>query len=536
MAQTLTKFAKFFRPIGKGTDEIVAIRIHKQGISLAEVDATQHRIRLENLLTIPLPRAVDVRQIARQTDMIADSLRAARAEGLYVASDAGLIIPSHLVTLRQINLPYMSPAELAREGRAVDFWVELEPDIATLEDPFVVHYELVSAENDDLTRVVIGYCEMADLRPWSELLLSAHLNPTYLDLEPIALANYLYASLPHEERRQSQAILHISAGHAEIIALQPKRFQTVKLDISAFDHVLLAEIEDVDNPDGSFWDEVGGRVGNALKQAVLFLQEEQDFPPFSVIHLVVDAPRASQLSRLLNQHFTLAPISLWNCALGADAAPSVSALFASQTNNSGYAALFGLGMRRLGTFGDSDPGLIELSFLPGAEILRRNRQLGVVSRALFKFSAVISVVMGVWTLGFVLPAYTDSERKSRGIEAVRAEAEASRSRLGDIQNRVARLETDLVNLGKASSPRGKTMIIDMLPDLLPHGAELSSYRVEAGNIVTIAGSATNRDQILGFADDLVSSNLLTNPQTTSNPRSYDDFLNFTLSGTLRQMR
>ena len=37
--------------------------------------------------------------------------------------------------------------------------------------------------------------------------------------------------------------------------------------------------------------EVGGRVANTFKQAVLFLQEEQDFPTFPVIHVVIDALR-----------------------------------------------------------------------------------------------------------------------------------------------------------------------------------------------------------------------------------------------------
>jgi type II secretory pathway pseudopilin PulG len=372
--------------------------------------------------------------------------------------------------------------------------------------------------------------------PWSEILLDAQLNPVYLDLEPVALANYLYASLPHEERRQSQAIPHISVGQAEIIAFQHNRFQRIKLEISAFDQVLLADIEDVDSPEGGFWDEVGGRVGNALKQGILFLQEEQDFSPFSVIHLAVDAPRAGQLMRLLNEHFTLAPVTLWNTLLGAEPAPSVTALLAGLQNNSGYASLFGLGMRKLGTFGDSDPGIIKLSLLPAADNLRRNRQLGVISRTLFKFSTAIAIFMGVWTLGLVVPAFTDSERKSRDIDQFRQDANAARSRLADFQKRVQTLQADLNNLDIAARPRSKTLILEMLPDLVPYAAELFSYRIEDGMSVQITGSAETEAQIFRFANDLATRNLLEDPQATPNERSYDDLLDFTLTGKLRQMR
>ena len=82
--------------------------------------------------------------------------------------------------------------------------------------------------------------------------MSGHLNPAYIELKPIALANYLHASLTADERRQSEAIVHVSADRIEIIAFQPSRFHTVKLEISDFEQTLLAEIEDVDDPSGEF--------------------------------------------------------------------------------------------------------------------------------------------------------------------------------------------------------------------------------------------------------------------------------------------
>ena len=56
--------------------------------------------------------------------MIADTLRGMREGGLFSARDAGIIIPSGVVTLRQFNLPYLTAAELTRESKDVAFWVE----------------------------------------------------------------------------------------------------------------------------------------------------------------------------------------------------------------------------------------------------------------------------------------------------------------------------------------------------------------------------------------------------------------------------
>ena len=83
------------------------------------------------------------------------------------------------------------------------------------------------------------------------------MNPAHIELEPIALANYLHASLKADERRQSEVVLHVSADRIEIIAFQPSRFHTIKLEISDFEQILLAEIEGVDDPSGEFWEEVG---------------------------------------------------------------------------------------------------------------------------------------------------------------------------------------------------------------------------------------------------------------------------------------
>ena len=105
--QTLTKIAKSSRPIGKGSGDIVAIKIHDGSIPIAEIDIKSNIIPLGNLANASLAKSAEWQHLARQQEIISDNFCYLRDQGLFAADDAGIIITSHLVTIRQINLPFM---------------------------------------------------------------------------------------------------------------------------------------------------------------------------------------------------------------------------------------------------------------------------------------------------------------------------------------------------------------------------------------------------------------------------------------------
>ncbi len=76
--------------------------------------------------------------------------------------------------------------------------------------------------------------------------------------------------------------MHVSGDRIELIAFAAQRFHVLKLEISEFDQVLLSEIEDVSDTTGEFWDEVGGRIANTMKQAVMLLHEELSSSQFKI--------------------------------------------------------------------------------------------------------------------------------------------------------------------------------------------------------------------------------------------------------------
>ena len=535
MARSLTRFASFLRPIGKGSDEIVAVKLHNKALTVAEVRHKSNVINIGQLASVALPRKLDIQNLARQQDMIGDVLRSLRDQIGFTAQDAGLIIPGGIVQIRQLNLPFMTPAELAKEAEDPAFWIELEPDIGKLEDPFISYDTLVSSENDDLTRVVIGFAENASLRQWSDTLLTAHLNPVYLELEPVALANQLYTVLPPEDRAQAQAILHVSGDRMELIAFQSQRFDVVKLEISEFDQVLLSEIEDVPDTGGEFWDEVGGRVANTLKQAVLYLQEEQDFPTFPVVHVVIDALRGQNFMTLMDHHFSLAPVRLWDPLANAEMAPNVQTLMSQVSNRSGFTSALGLALRRLGTFGNEGPGILRLSMLPQSATLRRNRQLGVITRTMFVTWLATLLLMGAWTGGLVAPAFLESQAASRGFEGIKAEAEAAQSQIGQFNEVVTQLDATLETLNVVSRQRGKAYIIETLPDLVPEGMELSDYLLTNDVDLTLRGAAGSPDVVQLFVSELQNSGLVEQP-ALSEPilREGGSVYDFEITTKLRQ--
>ena len=101
MVKTLTKFAKFVRPIGKGTDEIIAVKLSPHNVTVAEVRVKSNAIHIENIATKPKSAsassgditwgpfgAISSKEIVIFTKKIATMMRA----GLPIVEAMGLVV------------------------------------------------------------------------------------------------------------------------------------------------------------------------------------------------------------------------------------------------------------------------------------------------------------------------------------------------------------------------------------------------------------------------------------------------------------
>ena len=54
MAKTLTKLASFFRPLGGGSDGLVAVKLHQSDITVAEIRHNSNVININTIASVPL--------------------------------------------------------------------------------------------------------------------------------------------------------------------------------------------------------------------------------------------------------------------------------------------------------------------------------------------------------------------------------------------------------------------------------------------------------------------------------------------------
>ncbi len=530
MASSLAQFAKLLKPIGGQPDELVAIKVHPQAVSLVELRANGDRIDVITLKSIGLPRMVDVRNIQRSQDMIADAIRAAKAEANLTAVDASICIPGQIIQTRIINLPFMSAKELAKEAREIDFWIENEPDLAKLENPVLEYQIMVISENDDLTRVLLCFAEENQVQPWMDLVLAAHLNPVYLEPEPLAIANLRHATLPLDEQRQNQVVVQITNHVSQCVAFDRNKIHSVKLEISEFDLVLLEQAEEAGELEGEFWDEVAGRVANIIKQAVLYLQEEQDFQPFTMVYLVSDYSRCNNIVPILDKHFDLAPIAIWNPLQRMNMTKEVMAYADTYENPSVLTSALGAALQKLDIYDERRQTIMTVNMLQQYKSLRRNRQFGVMTKTFTRIFAVMVLLLGVWTGGVVLPQFFESQRISRDFENLRTDAANIKARLDGATEglKVSGRNIDLMRTVR--NPSGKTYLLETLPDLMPEGAELASMTIVESNVIEITGYAQSDKVIFFFQNELAASGLIDGISVATDTQ--DDFIQFTLSGTL----
>ena len=114
MVKTLTKFAKFLRPIGKGTDDIIAVKLSPHTDTVSEVRVKSNAIHIENIAAKPLARTLNLDNLSRQREMVADTLREMRNQGLFAAVDEGIILLDRIDILKQINPPIFSTGDAIR--------------------------------------------------------------------------------------------------------------------------------------------------------------------------------------------------------------------------------------------------------------------------------------------------------------------------------------------------------------------------------------------------------------------------------------
>ena len=148
---------------------------------------------------------------------------------------------------------------------------------------------------------------------------------------------------------------------------------------------------------------------------------------------------------------------------------------------------------------------------------------------------VTAILMLLWTGGLVMPSYLQSQSESRGFDNIKAEADASQTRIQQINDTVAKLDAELQNANLVSASRGKAFIIDTIPDLVPEGVELSGYYLTESVNLRLTGAAVNPDVVQLFVTELQNSGLVDQPTANEPlPREASPYFDFEITARLRQ--
>jgi len=530
MPNLLAKITKGLKPIGGKIDAVAAIKVHHQEISIAEIRTSGKNIQVTTLGNIRLPRPVDPAAIHLNQDMIADCIRSLKDQLNLTVVDAAIVIPGQIIQFRQINLPYLSPKELTRETTDMTFWIEHEPDLEKFEDPILSFQTLQSSEDDDLTRILFTFAERAHIQPWIDIVLAAHLNPVFLESNALSMINLRFITLPVEEQRQVQMIIQLDRHFCQCMAFERNHMHRIKLEISEFDLVLLDQARETQPLDGDFWEEVSCRVARIIREAILYLKEEQDFELPAKVYLVSEYDRCENILPLLSKQFDLAPLIMWNPFQGISLSPQANACADEHGNPSKFASILGASLQKLGIYGEKKHIPFSTNMLPSHETLKRNRQISVISTT-FSRSLMISIfLLAGWTAGFIVPQYIDSERISRDYKSLKFNSEHLNAQIKETTETLQKIGQEIEIMQTLQTSSFRTSFLETLPDLLPDGMELASLEMNQSNEIIITGFAMVEQAIPAFQQELRQSGYM--DQSTVETMKDKNFLSFTLIGRL----
>jgi len=494
---------------------------------------------VRNLIQFPLPRQVDPNRPNLDLEILQDTLVKLVDENELDGRDVTILLPSSFSATRTYNVPFdvekkADLKEFLISSQEKEFWQEFDSEVQECKLPIFDTQYLAPGEEEGTSHIFVSWASQEILNKYIDLALSARLQPVALIPELQAVLNLLIPQLDRLEREGFFGILHLARGRSKLLAVSPERIASAQVNISDLDEELLDEIESVDDISGDFWAEVGARIGSSLKQAVMYLREQEGVPPLRNIYVISEANQIENMLSLVKTNFNLGTLKGWQplnqLAKNSIAiAPALGAI----SNQTVWASLVGGGlqglMQRRLNVGISDQPRFQLNLHPQRDRLFANRQYRRVSKkANWTTFAFLSIFACWLVLGFV-PQYFRMERE---ISRSQLALQSVNQKKGELQNLVSSSQsnqTQLDSLVKADKPNAKTRLVMTLPSLLPNGVELSDMQFDESSI-SIKGFSTKGSGAQGLLSNINDAQLIRAPLLKILSRA-DGRINFSIDGS-----
>lgn len=507
-------------------DQLLCAKLTVDAWMIAVTSLDKGELSLHDLIVWPLSRKIDPNKPGQDIELLQESLVELVDAHQLQGRDIAFAIPSSIAELKTLTIPFdltkkADLKELRQSGQDKSFWQEFDPEILDIKNPYFAYQYADESEDEGSSIIYASWLDQKLINIYTDLLLSAQLYPVLLTSETQSIYNLIFKQIDRLEKESFFGILHIAAGRSQLIAIGPNRIAHAKINISDLDEVLLEDLELIDDIEGPFWDEVGLRIGNAIKQASLYLKEAENIPKLRNIYIVSELQKSDNTLQLLKRHFNLSNLRGWlPASILKNHSPN--SLIGIE-NPSVLGSVLGLGLQRINQASDvtdaqsKTEALIKLNLHPHAKNISKNRKLSFITRRVYWATAGISIALVFWTAGFLLPSYLIAQNKLPIYTSLEQEQKNQSNLIKSIDAEIARRNNEQAPLLQARQEAAKTRFMVTLPTIIPSGVELDSFSITSNkptpdeNIIVISGKATSSSQAQTLYHNLINHRLLKNP-------------------------
>jgi hypothetical protein len=487
---------------------------------LAEVYLDKDKPVVKRLIHSPLARQVDPNKPNIDLELLQDSLVKLVDANAFDGRDVSILLPSSCSITHTHTVPFdlakkADAKEFRISAQEKEFWQEFEPEVQDCKSPVFGAQYLAPGSEEGTSQVFMSWANQDLLNKYIDLALSARLNPVALIPELQAVLNLLIPQLDRLEREGYFGLLHLARGRSKLLAVGPERIVSANLNISDLDEELLDEIESVDDVSGAFWDEVGTRLGGSLKQAVMYLREQEGTPPIRNIYVISEAAKCENILTLIKSNFNLGSLKGWQPLnqLNVDSvavAPAVKAI----SNQTVWASMVGAGMQGLKAeklaISAEDVPRFQLNLHPQRDRLFHNRQYRSVGKKANWASFALVAIFASWIAVDFAPSYFRLNLMVSGSKAELQNLSNKQQELQVLNSVVQGSQSQIQSLKTADIENAKSRFVLTLPSLLPNGVELSEMTVNDSKI-SISGVAMNSSGAQTFLSNINNARLIKAP-------------------------
>jgi Tfp pilus assembly protein PilN len=487
---------------------------------LADISIDKDKPVVKKLMHAPLARQVDPNKPNLDLELIQDALVKLIDDNGLDGRDVTLVLPSSCSTTHTHTVPFdlqkkSDVKEFRISAQEKEFWQEFEPEVQDCKLPVFGAQYLAPGAEEGTSQVFMSWANQDLLNKYIDLALSARLYPVALIPELQAVLNLLIPQLERLDREGYFGLLHLARGRSKLLAVGPERIASANLNISDLDEELLDEIESVDDVSGAIWSEVGVRLGGSLKQAVMYLREQEAIPPIRNIYVISEASKCENILMLIKANFNLGSLKGWQPLnqLNVDVA-SVTPAVRAIPNQTVWASMVGAGIQGLQAeklaIASDDVPRFQLNLHPHRSRLFNNRRYRAIGKKANWASMAFASVFACWLAIDFAPNYFRMNLLVSGSQSELQNLRAKQQELQALSAQVQGVNSQMQAFRSADVENAKSRFVLTLPSLLPNGVELSEMSVTDAKI-SISGVALNSSGAQTFLSNINNARLIKSP-------------------------